>query len=132
MIRYSEELAGRRQGLIARCAAQRKALTVQGQALVERVSGFDLGLTLLMRLKKNPAWIAGLVVGLVVIKPRRLLPMLQTALLAWQALRTLAPALKNIMKCHPDPECTITPWGDEGRTEATLSSGNKETERKRL
>lgn len=98
MSKSSEVLARRRELLIARCAAQRNALTVQRQALVEKLSVFDIGQNLFERLKKNPAWIAGLVVGLVVIKPRRLLPLLQTGLLAWQTLRTLAPALKNIVE----------------------------------
>lgn len=96
-MKSSEVLARRRELLIARCAAQRNALTVQGQALLEKLAVFDIGRNLFERLKKNPAWIAGLLVGLVVIKPRRLLPLLQTGLLAWQALRTLAPALKNIV-----------------------------------
>jgi hypothetical protein len=98
MIRSSEALARRRELLIARCAAQRNALTIQRQILVEKLSAFDIGLNLFERLKKHPAWIAGLVVGVAVIKPRRLLPLLQTGLLAWQALRTLSPALKNIME----------------------------------
>ena len=100
MIRYSQELACRRELLIGCCAAQRNALTAQGQALVEKLSAFEIGLTLFARLKKNPAWVAGLVAGLVVIKPRRLLPVLQSALLAWQLLRTLSPALKDIMECQ--------------------------------
>lgn len=98
MSKSSEVLARRRELLIARCAAQRNALTVQGQALMEKLSVFDIGLSLFEKIKRNPAWIAGLVVGLVVIKPRRLLPLLQTGLLAWQGLRTLAPTLKNIME----------------------------------
>jgi hypothetical protein len=89
MIKYSEELACQRDLLIARCASQRNALTVQGQALVGKLTAFDIGLTLFERLKKNPAWIAGLIVGLVVIKPRRLLPMLETGLLVWQSMRAL-------------------------------------------
>ena len=97
MIKSSEVLARRRELLIARCAAQRNALTVQRQALLEKLAAFDIGLSLFERFKKNPAWIAGLAVGLAVIKPRRLLPLLQTGLLAWQTLRTLAPALKNIV-----------------------------------
>lgn len=100
MIKYSEELACQRDLLIARCASQRNALSLQGQVLVEKLSAFDIGLSLVGRFKKNPAWIAGLMVGLVVIKPRRLLLMLQTGLLAWQAMRAVAPALKNIMECR--------------------------------
>lgn len=99
MMSHSEELARRRELLIARCGAQRNALAMQGHVLVGKLSAFDIGLTLLQRLKKNPGWIAGLVVGLVVIKPRRLLPLLQSGLLAWQAFYTLAPTLKKTMGC---------------------------------
>lgn len=101
MISYSKELACRRELLIACCATQRNTLTWETQSLLEKLSVFDFGRTLFERLKKNPAWMAGLVVGLVVIKPRRLLSVLQTALLAWQGLRVLAPAMKNIMECPP-------------------------------
>jgi uncharacterized membrane protein YhfC len=100
MMRYTEELAGRREILIQSCAAQRQALTMQGHAVMAKLSAFDMGLTVAERLKKNPAWIAVLVVGLVAIKPRRLLTVLQTGLLAWQAARTLAPTLKNIIECR--------------------------------
>ncbi len=100
-MKSSEVLARRRELLIARCAAQRNALTVQRQALLEKLSIFDIGLNLFEKIKKNPAWMAGLVVGLIVIKPRRLLPLLQTGLLGWQTLRTLAPALKNIVERRP-------------------------------
>ncbi|MBU0731149.1 MAG: YqjK-like family protein [Proteobacteria bacterium] len=79
----------------------------EAQALREKLSLFDIGLNLLERLKKNPALITGLVVGLIVIKPRRLLPVLQNSLLAWQALRGLAPTMKNIMECRRENTPTI-------------------------
>lgn len=100
MIKYSEELACQRDLLIARCAGQRNALTVQGQALVEKMTAFDIGMSVFERLKKNPALVAGLVIGLVVIRPRRIVLMLQTGLIAWQTLHALAPALKNIVECR--------------------------------
>jgi hypothetical protein len=87
MISYSKELACRRELLITCCAAQRNALIGQGQALKKKLSAFDAALTAFEGLKKNPAWAAGLVAALIVIKPRRLLTVLQTGLLAWQALR---------------------------------------------
>lgn len=96
MISYAEDLACQRDLLIARCAAQRNALTAQGQVLVEKLSAFDIGLTLFERLKRNPVWAAGLVVGLVVIKPRRLLLMMQTGLLAWQAFLAISPTLRKM------------------------------------
>jgi len=98
MIRYSEELACQRDLLIARCARQRNALSVQGQVLVEKLTTFDIGLSVFERLKKNPALVAGLVVSLVVIKPRRILLVLQTGLIAWQTLIALTPTVKNIME----------------------------------
>lgn len=89
MITCSDELACQRERLIARCATQRMRLTVQGQAVVQRLSAFDSGLALFKGLKNHPLWMAGLLVGLIAIKPRRLLLTLQTGLLAWQAFRTL-------------------------------------------
>lgn len=100
MMRCHDDLAERRQFLIESCSAQRHALTAQGHAVLEKLSAFDIGLTVLERLKKNPAWITVLVVGLVTIKPRRLLTVLQTGLLVWQGFHTLAPTLKNIMGCR--------------------------------
>lgn len=96
----SRELVSRRQRLIVCCVTQRIALKGEARALREKLSLFDIGLNLLDRLKKNPALITGLVAGLIVIKPRRLLPVLQTSLLAWQALRELAPTMKNILECR--------------------------------
>lgn len=100
MINHAAELAYRREILIACCAAQRAMLSLQGQALKERLVVFDIGLTVFERIKKNPAWITGVVFALVVVKPRRLWSVVQTGLLIWQALRPLAPALKNIMACR--------------------------------
>ncbi len=100
MINHAAELACRREILIACCAGQRTMLAVQGQALQERLVVFDIGLTVFARIKKNPAWITGVVFALVVIKPRRLWSIVQTGLLTWEALRPLAPALKNIMACR--------------------------------
>ena len=97
MISYSKELVRRRELLITICAAQRQGLSGEVQTLLAKLSIFDIGLTLLARLKKNPAWITGLVVGLAVIRPRRLLPVLQTSLLVWQTLGVLAPALKDML-----------------------------------
>lgn len=95
MIKYSDELVIQRDILLARCATQRNDLSVQGRALRGKLTAFDIGLAMFERLKKNPALIAGLAVGLVVIQPRRLLIMVQTGLLTWQTVRTFTPALKN-------------------------------------
>ncbi|MDP3841880.1 MAG: YqjK family protein [Oxalobacteraceae bacterium] len=86
-------LARRRAELIARSTAQRDALSAQCQSLGHMMSTLDQGFTLLQRIRNNPLMMAGLLVGLAIIKPRRLLPLLRTGLVAWQALRTVTPLL---------------------------------------
>lgn len=88
-----ERLASRRAELIARSTAQRDALSLQSQSLTQMMSTLDHGWALLQRIRNNPIAIAGLLLGVAIIKPRRLLPLLRTGLLAWQALRTVAPLL---------------------------------------
>lgn len=95
MINSCEKLCRRRELLSARCAAQRNELSGQGRALVKKLSAFDLALTIFARCKKNPAWVVGLVTALVVIKPRRLLSILQTALLAWQTVLTITSSWQS-------------------------------------
>ncbi|NMM37580.1 MAG: hypothetical protein HHJ09_08700 [Glaciimonas sp.] len=91
-------LARRRAELIARCTAQRDALSMQSQSLAQMMSTLDHGLALLQRIKNNPVAIASLVVGVAVIRPRRLLLLLRTGLLGWQALRAVAPLLHDMLE----------------------------------
>ena len=88
-------LARRRAELIVRSTAQRNALSMQGQSLAQMMSTLDHGLALLQRIKNSPVAVTGLLIGLAIIKPRRLLPLLRTGLVAWQALRTGAPLLHD-------------------------------------
>jgi hypothetical protein len=97
MISHAAQLACRREVLIARSAAQRMILAEQGQALAERLLVVDIALTLLAGVKKNPAWIAGLVLTFFVIRPPRLWSVLRTGLFIWQALLPLVPLLKGMV-----------------------------------
>lgn len=90
-------LAQRRAELIARCTAQRNALSMQSQSLAQMTSTLDHGLALLRRIKNNPVAMAALVVAVAIIKPRRLLALARTGLLAWQTLRTVAPLLHDML-----------------------------------
>lgn len=95
MISCFKELACQREQLVACCAAQRKAFTGEAHALKEKLLVFDIGLTLLGRFKKKSAWITGLIVGVVVFKPRRLMSLLPIFLLARQTLQAIIPMLKK-------------------------------------
>jgi len=88
-------LARRRAELIARSTAQRDALSAQCQSLAQTMSPLNQGIAALRRIGNSPAAMTGLLVGLAVIRPRRLLPLLRAGLLAWQALRTGAPLLHD-------------------------------------
>lgn len=88
-------LARRRAELIARSTAQRDALSAQSQSLAQIVLTLDYGLALLRRVKHSPIAVTGILLGLAMIKPRRLLPLLRTGLVVWQALRAGAPLLHD-------------------------------------
>ncbi|WP_025917475.1 YqjK family protein [Herminiimonas sp. CN] len=88
-----ERLASRRAALIARSTTQRDALSLQSQPIAHAISTLDQGWVLLQQVRSNPLAMAGLLLGVAIIKPRRLLVLARTSLLAWQALRTVAPLL---------------------------------------
>lgn len=88
-----QKLARRRDALITRSAMQRDALAKQSHAMADTMLTLDHSLGFLQRIKNSPAAIIGLLAGIAIIKPRRLLPVLRTGLIAWQTLRTVAPLL---------------------------------------
>lgn len=88
-----QQLVQRRDALIARSAMQRDTLAKQSRAMADTMLTLDHGLGFLQRIKNSPAAIIGLLAGIAIIKPRRLLPVLRTGLIAWQTLRTVAPLL---------------------------------------
>ena|SRR5437899_2758011 len=96
-INQSELLARRREEIIARSAVQRRALQTQGQSLSKTLSAVDVGLDVLQRIKRHPGWVVGAIVGLIVLKPRRVLPLVEAGTVAWQAFRAVAPAWQRIM-----------------------------------
>lgn len=90
-------LAQRRTELIARCAEQRDVLSVQNQSLTQATSTLDHGLTVVRRIKHHPLAMAGIILAVVIIKPRRLLALARTGLVTWQTLRTVTPILQDML-----------------------------------
>lgn len=86
-------LVQRRQQLQARVALQRDALAIQKIRLDRSLETADTGLRVLDRLRSNRALLVTLAGGLLLLKPRRLLPILQTTLLAVRGWRLVAPVL---------------------------------------
>lgn len=96
----AQQLARRRQELIARCEAQRKAITMHGRSLSHAVSVLDSTFAILSRIRQHPGWIAGLVIGVIAIKPRRLSALLQGSATALRTWRAVAPLAKSLQRRH--------------------------------
>lgn len=91
MTSHLKLLAQRRQRLQARCALQREALAIQKIRLGRSFETVDTGMRILDRLRTNPGLILALAGGLFLIKPRRLLTVVQTGLAVSRGWRLVAP-----------------------------------------
>ncbi|MDF3034939.1 MAG: hypothetical protein K0S28_213 [Paucimonas sp.] len=101
----SPKLAARRRELLARCGEERRTAAIHSQELTHSVSGVeskvDKAMSLVARVKDHPGIIVGavaLLAGLIVVRPRRLAPLVSTGLVAVRALRTVnsvLPMLQN-------------------------------------
>ena len=96
MSTHAQQLAQRRKALIARCQHQRAIISMQTERLTKSLSIVNLGLAAVAKVKNNPLLVSAVVVGLLVIKPRRVLSLLETGLVALQAWRSLAPAWRHM------------------------------------
>ncbi len=99
MIRSSETLATRRRELLARCAEQRRTMTLHSRSLSQAMSKFDRAFALVARIRQHPGIIAGIViVTLIAFKPRRLVAMISTSAIALRMLRaarTMVPIVQS-------------------------------------
>ena len=96
----AEQLARRRQALIARSEAQRSAMGQHAHSLSHAISILDSTLAILRRIRQHPGWIIGLVIGVIVIKPRRLSGFLQGSATALRTWRTVAPVVQRLRARH--------------------------------
>jgi hypothetical protein len=96
MSKHAQQLAQRRKALIARCQHQRAIISMQTERLVKSLSIVDLGLATVAKVKSNPLLVSAVVIGLLAIKPRRLLSVLRTGLVALQAWRSLVPVWQHL------------------------------------
>jgi hypothetical protein len=89
----AENLARRRQELITIIAVQRSSLQLQKQMWRTQLHNFALGWNMINRLRKNPLIIGGLLLTVIVIKPRRILSAVQQSRAIWQRIRILLPLI---------------------------------------
>jgi len=96
MFMQSDQLARRREKLIARCAEQRHVASTHGQALSHSMSVLETAWHCVERIKQHPGWIIGLVAGIALINPRRLASVARGGALALRTLRMVAPVVQNL------------------------------------
>lgn len=99
----SQQLAQRRKELIVRSAVIRTDLLADAYLLRHAIEPARVGADLWQTVRENKMMIAGVLLATVVIKPRRILAGLKNGLLAFQALRSAAPLLKNFMTLQKRP-----------------------------
>ena len=99
MSRSSEKLATRRRELLARCAEQRRNMTIHGHGISGPISRIDAVMAIIGRIKQHPGVIAALAVTLIAIRPGRLARLAGMGALVLRAIRTLrnfAPIMQGL------------------------------------
>jgi len=85
----AQDLAAKRERLVARAAAQRVALAHQLEPWRDRLAVVDRGIALGRSAGRHPLLFALVAAALVAWRPRRALNWLQFGLMAWRVVRRL-------------------------------------------
>ncbi|MGK5026678.1 hypothetical protein [Janthinobacterium sp. RB2R34] len=87
----------RRDALLAECTLQRAALGVQTQLLLQPLTGGNLRQTIMARVKK-PLLVGAAVLGLMLLRPRRSLPMLLRASKLLRHATVALPVIRSVLQ----------------------------------
>ena len=90
-------LAQRRDALVAECALQRLALDVQTRQLLEPLTAGNLRHTLATRFKV-PLMIGGAIVGLLLVRPRRFVPVLLAGASLLKHANAALPLIRTVLE----------------------------------
>lgn len=85
----AEDLAAKRERLVAKAALQRVELAHQLEPWRARLAVADKGVSLVRTLGRHPLLLAGAAIALAVWRPRRTVKVLQYGWVAWQLVREL-------------------------------------------
>jgi hypothetical protein len=95
-----EKLAQRRNELIARCATQRRTITMHGQPLAHTMSTVDTTISIVKHIRQHPGLVVGAVLGIIALRPSRLSRMLHGGTVALRTLRFVAPVVQRFRARH--------------------------------
>ena len=89
--------AQRRDALLAECALQRAQLGVQTHLLLDPLTGGKLRESIMARVKK-PLMVGGAVLGLMLLRPRRTLPLLLKASKLLRHATVALPVIRSVLQ----------------------------------
>ncbi len=95
MSNLSEKLQLRRQTLLAKSQAERILLTQYVKETRQSLSLADLGLQIVDRIRARPVIGLALLVTTFIVKPRRMLALAKTAVVAWKIWSGIVPKLRQ-------------------------------------
>jgi hypothetical protein len=98
MSRHAEKLRLQRQALVTKSQAERILLVLHGQQLKQSLAFVDMGIQIVGKLAQSPIIGLSVLIVSIIIKPRRIVPLLKKALSTWQIWQMLAPSLNKIKK----------------------------------
>lgn len=96
-VHTSASLAQRRDALLAECALQRLALGVETRQLLEPLTGGRLRHTLATRFK-IPLMLGGAALGLLLVRPRRFVPLLLAGASLLKHANAALPLIRTVLQ----------------------------------
>jgi hypothetical protein len=96
MMTRAEQLALRRQRLVAECILQRADLSMQAQPLQHSLTSAAIGLRIADRVRRHPGWLAALGLGLFMVRPVRLSNLLRVGTGGLRLFRQVTPLLQQL------------------------------------
>jgi hypothetical protein len=98
MSKLAEKLRLRRQALVTKSQAERMLLVLHGQQLKQSLAFADMGVQIAGKLAQRPMIGVGILLTTIIVKPRRIIPLLKKVLSVWQIWQLVAPSLNKIKK----------------------------------
>lgn len=93
-----DDLPQRRQLLLARSAEQRADIVASSQALSRPLQTVDHGMQFVKKLCRHPGWIAGILIAIALIKPRRITAALEAARVAARTFGMVGPIIQRLRR----------------------------------
>ena len=98
MAKKIDELPQRRQLLLSRSAEQRADIVASSQALGRPLQTVDHGVQFVRNLRRHPGWIAGILIAVALVKPRRIVAALEAARVASRTFGMVEPIIQRLRR----------------------------------